>query len=111
MVDRVVAFDIDGTLTEEQAMNVYRKLQRKNGVTVGVITSNPRLTAEQFLDKHDLKYEFLNTNLIKYFPLRGQGLTFADKKVTYVGNTARDMFAAKLAGWEFIHVSQVDKAL
>jgi phosphoglycolate phosphatase-like HAD superfamily hydrolase len=111
MVDRVVAFDIDGTLTEQKAKDVYRKLYQKSGVTVGIITSNPRARAENFLDENDLQYEFLNANLLKFFPLRGQGLTFTGMKMTYVGNTARDMFAAKLTGWDFVHVSEVDKAL
>lgn len=108
---KLVVFDIDGTLTDEKTRAVYRKLSRKSGVQVAVITSKTRAGAEEFLDEYDLDYEFLDTNLLKFFPLRGRSITFTKGQKIYVGNTVRDMVAATLAGWEFIHVSRVDEAL
>lgn len=111
MSTKIVAFDIDGTLTDDKTRAVYRKLEQKVGVKVGVITSRSRPEAEKFLDEHDLSYEFLDANLLKFFPLRARGITFSGNPEIYVGNTVRDMFTATLTGWEFIHVSRVDEAL
>jgi len=108
---KVVAFDIDGTLTEQKALDVYKKLEQQSGTTTGIITSKSKEQAKSFTEDNDLTYEFLDTNLLKFLPLRGRGITYSGNPEIYVGNTMRDMFSAKLAGWEFVHVSNVDAVL
>lgn len=108
MTETVVAFDIDGTLTNSDARRVYNSLQILDDVSVGIVTSNPPHLATRFSRDNNLEADFNQSALVKLRALLGLRMVFIGADVVYVGDTFRDKLSAKAAGWEFVHVSEIE---
>jgi len=98
---RVVAFDIDGSLSTQEGAELYQKLKRE-GATVGIVTARGPIRAQQFVDDRGMSPDFVRSAYI----LKGQKLSeikdqYPADSYTYYGSWSRDRIHAKIAGWEY----------
>jgi len=103
----VVAFDIDGTLTEDSVMNVYKKLSR-NSVKRGIITRRPPLLRNKFLSENNLSYKFARSAIVKSIPMHQIENQVDANKYIYIGNRVSDNMYSNIAGWKFMYASDVE---
>lgn len=105
---RYIAFDIDGTLTQESLLQDYRLIQDRDGFVVGIVTARGRDDARSFVDEHNLQTDFLKTRLLKAPPLLSLRLRAdgGDNRYQYVANTTRDKVASRISGWEYVDADE-----
>lgn len=108
---RVVAFDIDGTLTEPRVRAKFRELSEREDTFVGVISSRTPAEAIRFIKEHNIQIDFEEMGFFKTVPLLRQkaGFFFVGEEFIYVGNTPRDAFASFVTGWEFVSSDEIDE--
>lgn len=102
MVKQVVAFDIDGTLTRQSVRQTFKSLKQKDGVEVGIVTSNPPLMRSSFVEKHNLEPDFQQSALIKARALLGIGMVYARAEKLYIGNSRTDKIYSTISNWGYI---------
>lgn len=92
----VVAFDIDGVLTTDEGMELYREFKADPNVSVHVVTARNKTLARDFVFQNDLEPDSLH-----YTQLKGQALSNISDSGTYYGSWARDRVHARVAGWDY----------
>lgn len=97
----VIAFDIDGTLTEDQEWNTYKQAHRDTDAAVGIITSRPSEFAEPFISELPMEPEFTKMQLQKMGAMFSIARQYPNGDKLYVGNTVRDSLATAWSGWDF----------
>jgi len=98
----VVAFDIDGTLTEHKVLTAYKELKNRNGITIGIVTRRPSSLSNEFIGNEDLQPEFVRNKVIKSIAFNSIEDDIDDDEFIYVGNRISDFGYAKLSGWDFV---------
>lgn len=102
----LVAFDIDGTLTRDEVLSVYRSLN-KTDVTVGIITRRLPILADSFIEKMDIEADFVRSAVVKTIPMMQIQSDFNSEDPVYIGNRLQDREYARLAGWSFLNSSDI----
>lgn len=92
----VVAFDIDGVLTTDEGIKLYRELKSDPSVSVHVVTARNKTMARDFVFQNDLEPDSLH-----HTQLKGQALSNISDSGTYYGSWARDRVHARVAGWDY----------
>lgn len=99
----IVAFDIDGALTDDGAVGLYRRTQHRRNVKVGIVTARTKRSAQEFVQETDLDTDFLMATQFKGQALQEVENMFSgdvEQKI-YYGSWARDRLHARIAGWEY----------
>lgn len=104
----VVAFDIDGTLTQDKVLTAYRELKNRDGITIGIVTRRPQSYAQKFIEDNGLQPEFLKTRIVKTLAFEEIKDNIDDDNYIYVGNRISDFGYAKLSDWDFVLAQTVD---
>lgn len=106
---KFVAFDIDGTLTEPEVMEVFSALEGREDIAVGVVSGRPSRHAFDFMKQNDIAVNFEEMGMFKVIPLLREKLWLGegDDEFVYIGNSTRDKFATMVTGWQFIHADDV----
>lgn len=106
----VVAFDIDGTLTEDEVLKAYRELKNRNKITTGIVTRRTPRLAQQFIEQNNLQPDFVRSRVVKSIAFNSLEDGLDGDKFIYVGNRFTDKWYAVLSGWQFIPAYQVDSS-
>ena len=106
---KFVAFDIDGTLTEPEVMEVFSALEGREDIAVGVVSGRASRHAFDFMKQNDVSVNFEEMGMFKVVPLLREKLWLGEggDEFVYVGNSMRDRFATAVTGWDFIHAEEV----
>lgn len=96
----LVAFDIDGVLTEKKGRKLYRE-KRSEGHTVGVITARPMESAQEFIDKYNLNPAFIRSSPFKGKVMRDLSNKYDREEYVYYGSWMKDQFQTMIAGWDY----------
>lgn len=97
----VVAFDIDGVLTRDEGMQIFRRFKRRDDTTVGIVSSRPQGSINNFIERNNLDVSFAKSAFVKSIPLRSIKESFDDERYIYYGSWFRDRVASKVSGWEY----------
>lgn len=102
MVTRVIAYDIDGALTQEQTLNQYKADHRDDENAVGIVTSRTGARKQDFVTNITPAPDFVNKTRVKALELAKIKREFPDaEEYIYVGSNQRDRVAAGTARWQF----------
>lgn len=102
MAPEVIAFDIDGALTEQGGVERFKELQTDDNVIVGIVTARSIDDRNQFVRENNLNPDFARSTRIKYKELNQiQNVFLNADNFIYIGSWFRDRFAAWIAGWEY----------
>lgn len=98
----LIAFDIDGALTDKEGLDKFRELQNRSGVRVGIVTSRPKRSMEEFIQETNIRPAFAHSAIFKGIELRNiaQDTSNVERKI-YYGSWVRDRFHSTVAGWEY----------
>lgn len=107
MSDRIVLFDLNGTLDTEEGLEFYKEQKRMENTHVGVLTSNALVLADTFISENDIEPDSINRGFIKSKEMILMSLRLNPDEQIYVGDAFTDRFAARIAGWEYIDVSDL----
>lgn len=99
---KVIAFDIDGALTDEGGVETYRSFSERGQFITGIVTSRTKSRMNDFIEKNNLETDFEVSAHLK-----GQALTAiandhpeADEYM-YYGSWIRDRLHSRIAGWQY----------
>lgn len=109
MTRQVIAFDIDGTLTLQNNLSLFKTLQSQEDKSVGIVTSNPPLLANSFIDRHNLNPEFQYNALVKARAFFMLDKEYPNSHKLYVGNSRTDKTYSRISGWDFIESTDDSK--
>lgn len=107
MKDRIVLFDLNGTLNTDEGLEYYRKQANRDDTSVGILTANALIAARMFIDDNGLEPDIVSRSFLKSKELLLISLRYDVKQKVYVGNMPTDELASNIAGWEYISVSQL----
>lgn len=110
---KVVAFDIDGTLTEPEGMELFRELSGRKEIFVGVISRRRPSKAVEFIKENNLQINFEEMGFIKTIPLLQQkaGFFLVADEFIYIGNRTMDRIASAVTMWRFVHIDDAPQIL
>jgi len=94
----VIAYDIDGTLTNTNVIETYKQLP--TWVDKGIITRRPPSLRDKFIQTNGLKTDFRRSSFFKTIGLRSVGRQYSGEKL-YIGNRISDSVYTSLASWQF----------
>lgn len=97
---RVVAFDIDGALTEPMGIELFKKF-RDEGDIVGIVSARPRDSVIEFIVDNNLDPEFVRSTPFKGTELRKIKDNRSGEEYIYYGSWLRDRIHAVIAGWKY----------
>lgn len=99
-MSRVIAFDIDGVLTEREGIEIYRNLQEGDD-TVGIVSARSRDNTIEFMVENDLSSDFMRSSPFKGSELAKIRKEFSADEYIYYGSWLRDRIHASIARWEY----------
>lgn len=105
----VVAFDIDGTLTDDTVLGIYRNLSLNTSVKTGIVTRRPEPLMDEFINENFISTDFAYSRVVKSIAFEDIEKRFDSNSFTYVGNRITDCIYAKVSGWEFILAQTLNK--
>lgn len=104
----IVAFDIDGTLTEQPVLDLYKELNSTQGFTVGVVTRRPPTLSQKFIEDNELDTEFVRNRWFKSIAFNNIEQEIQAGRYIYIGNRITDYSYARFSGWEYIQSTTVN---
>lgn len=97
----VIAFDIDGMLTEPRGVDEFRQAKERRNVVVGVLSGRTKRSITQFVNRTDLNPDFTRSAFWKGIELNKLSDEFGGRNNVYYGSNLKDRVQAKRAGWEY----------
>lgn len=99
MVD-VIAFDVDGALTEQKGIELFKKF-RDGGDIVGIVSARPKDNVMDFIVENNISPDFMRSTPFKGTELRKIRQNRTGENYIYYGSWLRDRIHATIAGWEY----------
>lgn len=97
---KVIAFDVDGALTEDEGMSEYTRVKNQEN-TVGIVSARSMTGINEFIVNNNIKPDFRRSSMLKVRELRSIMDEFEAEEYIYYGSWLRDRVAANLAGWQY----------
>lgn len=107
---RLIAYDIDGTLTKEENLEIFKQIQGQEDISVGIVTARRKPYALKFVADNGLKPDFMYNTFAKTLPLLLLRRNDNTEHI-YIGDRLKDELSAKVAGWEFVPMTQSQMVL
>lgn len=102
-MSNVIAFDIDGALTEQRQRELFQQFKQEDN-RVGIVTARSEIGLSEFLDTQPLHPTFARATRIKSLTLREIKRQYEADEYIYYGSWMRDRVASALAGWDYRQV-------
>jgi|APHM01.1.fsa_nt_gi hypothetical protein len=107
-MNKVIVFDIDGTLTDDDVFKAYQELRRQPKITTGIVTRRTPTLSDQFIHENDIDPEFVENRVIKSFAFNRIKSNIGGEQYIYVGNRVTDYMYSRLSGWDFVLAQTVE---
>lgn len=104
---KAIAFDFDGTLDTKEGSDIFKQIQRRGNRELFIVSSSPTPRIDEFIDEMDMRPNERISALIKFIPLRRLKTETDASDFIYVGNSYRDMLASRIAGWEYVDITEL----
>lgn len=97
---KLVAFDIDDALTDEDGMNKWQE-KKEEADYIGIVSARPPEGIDWFLSGNDIDADFIRSSILKGMELRKLAREYDTDEKLYFGSKMKDRVHARLAGWEY----------
>ena len=104
---KAIAFDFDGTLDTKEGTDIFKQIQRRGNRELFIVSSSPTPRIDEYIDEIDIRPNERVSALIKMFPLRRIKTETDASDFIYVGNSYRDRLASRIAGWEYVDITDL----
>lgn len=98
---QIIAFDIDGALTEPSGIQKFREVSKRRDVVAGIISARSKRSTTEFVQETNLDPEFTIATPFKGMQMRKLSRELGGRDNVYYGSWLRDRLHTSVAGWEY----------